>query len=38
MEQITIPINDDLIDFTKYVTENFPTKESLNIRPIENAV
>lgn len=38
MEQIIIPINEDLIDFTKYVTENFQTKESLKKRPIENAV
>lgn len=38
MEQIIIPINEDLIDFTEYVTENFQTKESLNKRPIENAV
>lgn len=29
MEQIIIPINEDLIDFTKYVAENFQTKESL---------
>lgn len=38
MEQIVIPINEDLIDFTAYVIKNFQTKESLNKRPIEKHV
>lgn len=38
MEQIIVPINEDIIDFTTYVKENFATKESIKNRPIEGAM
>ena len=38
MEQIIIPINKDLIDFTKYVIKNFPTKDKISKILIENKV
>lgn len=38
MEQIIIPINKDLIDFTKYVIKSFPTKDKISKILIENKV